>query len=97
MIILTFAAPCVKLLLKGGEDMIVSIDREHCRVMVLSRRLPVGMIREGGKWRKGEYSADDIQDFFERASGSEAEMWFQEALLSYRTNPIWAKKIISRA
>ena len=64
--------------------MIVSIDREHCRVMVLSRRLPVGMIREGGKWRMGEYSADDIQDFFESASGSEAEMWFEEASLAYR-------------
>ena len=77
--------------------MIVSIDRERCRVMVLSTRLPVSMIREGGKWHKGEYSADDLQDFFEMASNNEAKMWFQEAYLAYRANPSRPNNIFSRA
>jgi len=42
------------------------------------------MIRKGGKWHKGEYSAADLQDFFERASNGEAKMWLQKASLSYR-------------
>jgi len=54
--------------------MVVSIDRERDRVMVLSRRLPVGMIRVAGEWGAGFFSADALKDFFVIASDTESDL-----------------------
>lgn len=67
--------------------MVVSIDRDGDRVMVLSRRLPVTMIRVGGNWERGIFSADELKDFFVRASDSEAETLFRKPLPPFGTTP----------
>ena len=66
--------------------MVVSIDHEHDRVMVLSRRIGAPMVREGGTWRLGVYDPDDLKDFFVRASDKEAEALFQEARAAFESN-----------
>ena len=67
--------------------MIVSVDRDKGRVMVLADALPVPMVREDGAWRVDTFSADDLKDNFERASSSEAEALFHEARAAFSADP----------
>ncbi len=69
--------------------MVVSIDRDKDRVMVLAddRGLDAPMVREDGVWRRGTFSADDLKDNFERADSNEAETLFHEALAEFESNP----------
>jgi hypothetical protein len=63
--------------------MIVDVERDGDRVMVISGRLPVPMIRIAGVWRVGVFPVDDTTANFRMATGEEAEALFQEAVETF--------------
>lgn len=63
--------------------MIVDVERDGDRVMVVSGRLPVPMIRIAGVWRVGAFSVDDTTANFRMATDEEAEALFQEAVETF--------------
>ena len=68
--------------------MVVSINRKRGKVMVLSGRLPIPMVKESGAWRRGTFSADDLKDNFYRVTDpEEAEALFLEAKAALEADP----------
>jgi len=68
--------------------MIVSIDRERGRVMILDKSFGVPLVREDGAWRVDTFSADDLKDYIYRVTDpEEAEALFQEAVAAVESNP----------
>ena len=73
--------------------MLVSIDRERDRVMVLDKTLPTGgMVLRDGAWSDGAFTADDLKDNFERVTDSkEAAVWRHKAAAALESIPELAK------
>jgi (p)ppGpp synthase/HD superfamily hydrolase len=67
---------------------IVSIDREGNRVWVCDSAAGFSMMREGGVWRTGVATADELMEVFESpASRKEEATLYQEALAEFSSDP----------